>query len=144
MSKLPGNGKPAVLAVALVTTALLAGCAGSDVEISGPGFQLGGNKNKKEAKVPDRAPLLVPPDRARLPEPAPEQPQAVAAQPNWPNDPDLVRKSEEEEKLAKKSEYEDKGDWSGKGGADEFDKLGDPLERKETGILNRALEKMRN
>mgnify|MGYP000288946122 FL=1 len=142
MRNSPGIMKRAIMATGLASAVLLGGCAGSDVEISGPGFQIGGNKSKKEARVPDRAPLLVPPDRARLPEPVPEQPQAVAAQPNWPNDPDLVRKSEEEEKLAKKSEYEDKGDWSGKGGAREFDKLGDSMERKETGILQGVIDKM--
>lgn len=129
---------------ATVAAAMLLGGCGGGVSLEGPGFEalgLTGNKNKKDVKVPDRAPLLLPPDRARLPEP--QQPTAVAAQQqDWPSDPDLQRKAEEEEVAVKEREYEDYGDWSKNADLDEFEKLMDPAMRSK-GIFGkgRALDK---
>lgn len=113
----------------------LAGCGGG-MELEGPGFKIGGNSKRPEAKVPDRAPLILPPDRARLPQPQ-ENTSVAVQQQNWPNDPDALKKSAEEEAVKKQKEYEDKGDWSKNAGIDEFEKLMDPLERQK-GILSRG------
>ncbi len=118
------------LVPAVAAAALLAGCAGG-VELDGPGFDrlgLTGKKNKKEPTVPDRAPLLLPPDRARLP--APQQETANSAPQNWPTDAQEVQKAEAQEEFRKKKEYEDKGNFDPKADIDEFEKLMDPMERK--------------
>ncbi len=134
MSGLISSIKRLLVVPAFAVLAFLGGC-GSGVHLEGPGFEalgITGNKNKADKKVPDRAPLLIPPDRARLPEPQ----QSIAAAPpqNWPNDPGDTRKAEEVEANKKRTEYEDKGDWSKKADIDEFDKLMDPGLRKR-GIL---------
>jgi hypothetical protein len=119
------------LVPALTMLAILGGC-GSGVHLEGPGFEalgISGNKNKADKKVPDRAPLLIPPDRARIPEPQ----QAIAAAPpqNWPVDPGDTLKAEEAEAKRKQTAYEQRGDWSKKADIDEFDKLMDPGLRKK-------------
>lgn len=116
---------------ALAVLALLGGC-GSGVQLEGPGFEalgITGTKNKGDKKVPDRAPLLIPPDRARLP--APQQSTASAPPQNWPNDPGEILKSKVSDDARKAKEYEDKGDWSKKADIDEFEKLMDPALRKK-------------
>ncbi len=118
------------LVPAFAAVALLAGCAGG-VELEGPGFDrlgLTSKKNKGEPKVPDRAPLLLPPDRARLPEP--QQQTATAPPQNWPTDPEDVQKAEAAEKDRKQKVYQDKGNFDPKADIDEFEKLMDPMERK--------------
>lgn len=115
----------------IVVPALLLGCAGG-VELEGPGFEalgLTSSKEKGEPKVPDRAPLLLPPDRARLPEP--QQSTASAPPQNWPTDPEEVRKAEASAAERKQKEYEDKGNYDPKADIDEFEKLMDPMERKK-------------
>ena len=122
--------KHLALVPAFTVAALLGGCGGG-VSLEGPGFEalgISGTKNRADKKVPDRAPLLIPPDRARLPEPQ----QLIASAPpqNWPNDPGDNKKAEENAAAKKQKEYEDKGDWSKKADLDEFEKLMDPSERK--------------
>ena len=132
-----------VLAAVLLASVGMTGCAG--VELEGPGFEalgLTGNKKKGDPKVPERAPLVLPPNRARLPEPEPTV--AAAPRENWPNDPDLVRKQEVKQAEIKKKEYIDHGDWSKNAGIDEFEKLSDPLERHEGGILDKAYSRASN
>lgn len=131
MCNLTGSIKSLLPAPALAALVLLGGCGGG-VHLEGPGFEalgITGNKNKADKKVPDRAPLLIPPDRARLPEPQ----QAIAAAPpqNWPNDPGDTARSREAEEDRKQRQYEDEGDWSKKAGIDEFEKLMDPGLRKK-------------
>ncbi|GBE42110.1 hypothetical protein BMS3Bbin10_00167 [bacterium BMS3Bbin10] len=139
MCKLASTVRRLPLLSAFAAVLLLGGCAGGGVEFEGAAFEalgLGGKKKAAEKKVPDRAPLLIPPDRARLPEPAVAT--AVAAPQNWPNDPDALRKAEASESDKKRKEYEDKGDWSEKADIDEFEKLMDPLQRSR-GILGGGL-----
>lgn len=139
------SGKTVRAATAAFTLAgalSLAGCAGDGIEIQGPGFHIGGDKKKAEAKVPDRAPLLVPPDRARLPQPHSQSAvAAVQQQPNWPSDADVVREQTAIEAKQKKRDYEDHGDWSKKADIDEFEKLSDRGERMENGLLDRWFKK---
>ena len=115
---------------ALAVAMMAAGC-GSGVHIEGPGFEKLGLTGKKyvEQKVPDRAPLLIPPDSSRLPEPAPLV--ANARPQNWPTDPDSTLKAEATVAKEKQRVYEDKGDWSKKADIDEFEKLMDPMERSK-------------
>ena len=117
------------LVPAFTAAALLAGCTGG-VDLEGPGLDRLGltSKKKGEPKVPDRAPLLLPPDRARLPEP--QQQTANAPPQNWPTDAQEVQKAEAQEERRKKKEYEDKGNFDPKADIDEFEKLMDPMERK--------------
>jgi hypothetical protein len=134
--------KRAMLVTALVTAALLGGCSGGGISLEGPGFEalgLTGSKNKGDKKVPDRAPLLIPPDRARLPQP--QQSTASAPPQNWPKDPDSLLKAEASEAEKKQREYEDYGDWSKKADIDEFEKLMDPLERSKGIFGSRNLGK---
>lgn len=136
MFEIARTGKRAALAAAFAAAIALSGC-GSGVQLEGPGFEalgLTSNKNKGEAKVPDRAPLLVPPDRARLPEPQQET-AAAAPRENWPNDPDALAKSEASEAAAAQKEYEDNGNWDPKADIDEWNKLMDPTLR-QPGILS--------
>ncbi len=106
----------------------LAGC-GDRVEFHGKIFEAAGLTNTPKTApkdVPTRAPLVMPPNN-NLPPPG-EQTAAVA--PNWPNDPNQQIKQAEAERQRKLQEYYDKGDWSGKGGIDEFNKLMDSMERR--------------
>ncbi len=137
MSKATSTIRHLTLLSAFGAALLLGGCAGGGIEFEGAAFNaigLGGKKGKAEQKVPDRAPLLIPPDRARLPEPVASTVATAAAPQNWPRDPDLVRKAEADGVDQKRKEYEDKGNWSKNAGIDEFEKLMDPLSRSR-GIL---------
>lgn len=140
MCEMASKTRSVAVTVVLSAAAVLGGCSGIDgVDLQGPGFErlgLTGNKNRKEKKVPDRAPLLIPPNTARLPEPKPSTAVATA-RPDWPTDPDAQRKSEEIEQAAKQKKYEDKGDWSPDANIDEFEKLSDPMSRKR-GIFSRG------
>lgn len=135
MRELACHMKRLAIVPALAAAMILSGC-GSGVELEGPGFEALGLTGKKqvEKKVPDRAPLLIPPDRTRLPEPAPQV--ATARPENWPTDPDSVRKAEASEAEKKQREYEEKGDWSKKADIDEFEKVMDPALR-ERGVFSR-------
>jgi len=140
MRVLPSTIKHLLLVPVFAVLVLLGGCEG--VHVEGPGFELGGKKNNVDKKVPDRAPLLIPPDRARIPEPT--QSTATAPPQNWPSDPDVVRKADAAEADKKQKEYEDKGDWSKKAGADEFEKLSDPMERRKGGLLDKWLKNQKD
>lgn len=120
-------------APALGASLLLAGCA-DRIEFHGKVFEAMGldniDRNKTAAKnVPTRAPLVVPPSRNLPPPGAPEQALA-SADASWPQDPDeLARKAAAEQKR-KQKEYYEKGDWSGKGGIEEFEKIVKPHQRR--------------
>ncbi len=103
---------------------MLSGCAGTDVEINAPileaaGINLSGKK-KEDPDLPDRPGIVIPPTKT-LPEPGPRQ---VAAAPNeaWPQDSDQAKKAADLEAERKAEEYCRQGDWSGRGGIDEFNK----------------------
>lgn len=114
-----------------LAAAMTVSACGSGIELEGPGFDkigLGGKKHV-EKQVPDRAPLLIPPNRTNLPEP---NSQVAAARPeNWPIDPLAVGSAEAFAAWKKKKEYQEKGDWSKTAGIDEFEKLMDPMERSK-------------
>lgn len=131
--------KRLALVTAFAAAALLAGCGGG-VQFEGQAFEalgLTGTTKSGEKKVPDRAPLLIPPDRARLPQP---QLATASARPQeWPSDPDVIRRADASEGEKKRKEYEDKGDWSPNASIDEFEKLFDSSQRKR-GIFSSMLK----
>lgn len=65
--------KTAVRGVALMAVIALSGCGVDDIQLNGKLFDAVGLNNtgsvKKEAKVAERSPLVVPPGLDRLPEP---------------------------------------------------------------------------
>ncbi len=70
----------------------LAGCS-DGVDLNGKIFDAMGispsaqANNKRESRVAERAPLVMPPNAQRLPEPGEVQTAAIS-DPNWPVDPD--------------------------------------------------------
>jgi hypothetical protein len=94
-------------ALALTATLALGGCGGVDgVELNGKVFDWMGispsalDAKKAEPKIAERAPLVLPPDANRLPEPG--SGQTVAGNDlNWPMDPEQkkVAAAKEREKL---------------------------------------------
>ena len=118
-------GLPALLA----GTLLLGGCGG--VQFEGKVFEavgLAGEQKKQEARLPDRAPLILPPKKD-LPAPGPRQ--AVADPQSWPQDPDNLRK---QASLEKKKEREKCGEYDFKRKStssieDDFEEILDPMER---------------
>jgi hypothetical protein len=81
------------LAAGLATVLSVGGCGGVDgVELNGKVFDWMGispaamEASRKEPKLAERAPLVMPPDAKRLPEPGSEQ--TIADQQNWPTDPE--------------------------------------------------------
>lgn len=116
--------------IVLAPALFLAACA-DQIDITIPGGQmlgLTGGKQTKPEDVPTRAPLVVPPTTQALPPPGPRQ--ANIEEQAWPDDPDEQVKKAELERKRKLQEYYDKGDWSGKGGIEEFEKLMDAGARK--------------
>ena len=65
---------------------------------------------------------------ANLPAPGPQQ--ANATPENWPDDPDVRRKRELAEAKKQLEEYRRHGDFSNKGGMEEFRRIVNPLDRR--------------
>ena len=132
------------LLTAFAAALLLAGCGGG-IDFEGPGFEalgLTSKKQKGDKKVPDRAPLLIPPDRARLPAPLASSATPAAAPQNWPTDPELVLKAEANVAEQKNKDYIDKGDWSKNANVEEFENLmGREMSRNSGVFGDRELSK---
>jgi hypothetical protein len=79
--------------LALGLAAVASGCANGDVELNGKLFDAIGISSaaqsaaKREPQLAARAPLVMPPDQTRLPEPGGVETAAINDQ-NWPVDPD--------------------------------------------------------
>jgi hypothetical protein len=90
-------------AIGTAATVVLGGCA-DGVELNGKVFDLLGvspaalEASRREPKLAERAPLVMPPDANRLPDPG-SAPAAPTDQANWPTDP-------EQRKLAAAQERE--------------------------------------
>lgn len=90
---------------AVASTLLLFGCA-DGVELNGKVFDMIGvspaaqEARRTEPRLAERAPLVLPPDVSRLPEPGSDAAPA-AAQVAWPDDPEQrrVREAQERERL---------------------------------------------
>ena len=91
-----------VAAIGTVATLVLGGCA-DGVELNGKVFDFLGvspaalEASRREPKLAERAPLVMPPDANRLPDP--NSTQGATDQANWPADP-------EQRKLAAAQERE--------------------------------------
>jgi hypothetical protein len=94
------------LAGALVCVALLGGCGA--VEFEGKIFDymgVSGDQQEPDVRMSERPPLMVPPNLNQLPQPGTGS-TVAAARPDWPDNPEAVRKRAAEEEEAKKAEVE--------------------------------------
>lgn len=95
--------------------ALLGGCA-DGVEINSPlldsvGLSTAALSKREEPKLQPRAPLVMPPNAQRLPEPG-QPPQATAAADTaWPKDRDQERASDAAQKKTRQAQYCRDGNW---------------------------------
>jgi hypothetical protein len=95
--------KRLAVAVGLMAVMAVGGCA-DGVELNGKVFDFLGvspaalEANRREPKLAERAPLVMPPDAKRLPDPDGARPP-VTDQASWPTDP-------EQKKLAQAQERE--------------------------------------
>ncbi len=88
----------------------VAGCSADDVELNGKLFDvvgLNGQKTKSgEPKIAARAPLVMPPNLERVPEPgAPAEGQAAASEVASLQDPDKIKKTSRAELERQQAEY---------------------------------------
>jgi hypothetical protein len=112
------------LAVALLLTLALSGCGG--VEFKGKVFDymgVSGSGTQEDVRMSQRAPLILPPDTDKLPQPG--QGVTAAARPDWPADADRERKravaAKEVEQQEKAAEADPINPYAGKPNL--FDKL---------------------
>ena len=116
-----------LLSLALGLSACSGGLGDTGIQFEGKLFKaigLGGSSKKDEAKLTDRAPLIVPPDTKKLPVPGSRQ-QEIAAQ-AWPDDPDQ-RKIRLAKQAAKKRKVACAGgDPKKDQGLDTIEKMVDP------------------
>jgi len=123
-----GSGFRNILAApVLAASLLLGGC--ETVQLEGAIFErlgVAGEPQRVEHKMPDRAPLVLPPKR-NLPAPGPRE---VVANPQaWPKDPnETLKQQEKARKLARKKQCSE-GKWAKKASIEEFEKITDPLLR---------------
>lgn len=86
---------------------VLAGCAVDDVELNGKLFDAVGlntKGEKREPKIAARAPLVMPPDAQRVPEPG-TPPEGAAADVAALADPDAMAKTSKAELERQQAEY---------------------------------------
>lgn len=110
----------ATLVMATIAAASsLGGCSGGDgVELNGRIFDAMGistsalGANRSEPQLAPRAPLVMPPTTARLPDPnAVPAPPEVAADQSWPADKDQQRVASAVDKKRQQDDYCRKGNW---------------------------------
>jgi hypothetical protein len=117
------------LACLLVAGISLAACSPGDVELNGKLFDAMGvssnsqSASKVDPKVPQRAPLVVPPSTASLPAPGTGA-AVIAAAPEdqaWPTDPDQQQAAALAAKQAEQKQYCEEGRL--KGNSEDFDEM---------------------
>jgi hypothetical protein len=103
---LTGRGLGRGVALAMASSLVLSGCAeGLGIDLNGKVFDWMGisasalQQKRDEPKLAERAPLVLPPNTARLPEPGSGQTSKSAMV--WPEDPDQrkAREAQERERL---------------------------------------------
>jgi len=123
----PYHARKLLAVSALAATTLLGGCGG--VQFEGAVFEklgLGEKQKQTDAVMPERAPLILPPQR-QLPQPGPRQ---VVSNPQaWPQDPDLILKKQAADKKIAEKRHCSEGTWSKKSSIREFEEINDPLLR---------------
>ena len=106
--------------IGLAVAASLGGCGGFDgVELNGKIFDALGMSGdltgkKAEPKTQARAPLVMPPDSKRLPDPNAEALPVAAADTAWPKDRDAQRVSEADAKKRAQDQRCKEGNWKEK------------------------------
>ncbi len=136
------------LAAVLALGAFAAGCDGGvDLEVNAPLLNAAG-LNVKEAllgkkapspNLPDRAPLVLPPQNAPLPVPGQAPQQTALDGQQWPADPEEAKKQAAKAEAAKKEDYCKNGDWSDRGGINEFNKNSNQDTRCRPSWISRVL-----
>lgn len=105
-------------AVVIVAASALAGCS-DGIELNGRLLDAVGmstaalGAKKGEDQLEQRAPLVMPPDSTRLPEPgsAPPPPVGTASTQSWPADKDHQRVADAADKARKQKEFCQDGNW---------------------------------
>ncbi|MFM9848584.1 MAG: hypothetical protein ACKVP3_15650 [Hyphomicrobiaceae bacterium] len=110
---------------AAVITALagLGGCANEGIELNGKIFDALGVSTssiapRKEPRMEQRSPIVLPPDGKRLPEPG-SAPESASQNQNWPQDREVKRVADAEEAKRKQAEFCRDGNWKEKAMKDE-------------------------
>lgn len=100
--------KNALRVAALATAAALAGCGADDIQLNGKIFDAVGLNStgsvKKEAKLKERQPLVVPPSTEKLPDPNAPEAAAVAEVPGV-QDHDTQRTGSQADLERQQAEY---------------------------------------
>ena len=130
----------AVLVLGFGLSACSSGIGDTELELNGKIFDALGitsSGQKDEAKIADRAPLVLPPDDKKLPVPGQAGSQSAALA--WPDDPD-IRKIRMAKQAAKKKELDcNGGDFKKDQGVDAIAKASDPLKDCSSGNLLTAI-----
>ncbi len=97
-------------ALAVPFALAIAGCSADDVELNGKIFDVVGLNGQKtsgaDPKVAARAPLVMPPNTERIPEPgAPPDSQAATSEVAALQDPDKIKKTSRAELERQQAEY---------------------------------------
>lgn len=120
-------GSAARFLIVAGASALLSACSAGDVELNGKIFDAMGVSSKSqseakvEAKVPQRAPLVIPPTTASLPVPGSGTAvvAATAQDQSWPADPDQQQQAALAAKQQQQKEFCEEGKLTGQ--AEDFD-----------------------
>jgi len=105
-----GSSRVLGLAVSLALAAGLGGCGG--IEFQGKVFDymgLSGDRQEADVRMAERPPLLLPPDTKKLPEPG-NGVAAATARPDWPTNPEVVKKQIVAEKKKQEAQQEAEAD----------------------------------
>jgi hypothetical protein len=97
----------------------LQGCASDGVEFNGKIFEMvglaGDQSAKREPKTQARAPLVLPPDANKLPEPGAEQaPVVTGSVADWPRDREAAKSKDADARRAAHKKYCEDGNWKEK------------------------------
>jgi hypothetical protein len=120
------------LAAAIILGAFAAGCEGGvDLDVNAPILNAAGvnvkealmGKPAPEPNLPDRGPLVLPPQHASLPVPGQPAQSAALNNAQWPTDPEEAKKQAAKDAAAKQDDYCKNGEWTGeKRNIDQFNK----------------------
>lgn len=123
------------MAIASGAAIALAGCGG--IELEGKVFDAVGLSSKSntraEPKLTERAPLIVPPSTAQLPQPGSNPTQVAAADASFPTNPEEIEARKKKELAAKRKEEcaDENGEFGSRqsGKANDFESAGKKPEK---------------
>jgi hypothetical protein len=118
-----GLHRRAICAAVATVLAGLGGCANEGIELNGKIFDAldvstSSLAPRKEPKMEQRSPIVLPPDGKRLPEPG-SAPEYASQDQNWPQDREAKRVASAEEAKRKQAEFCRDGNWKEKAMKDE-------------------------